>query len=197
MKEVLVLLSCSALLASSGIAQAIESLSFEVLETHHDFEIRQYAPHLLATVRVEGKFDEAGSRAFRPLFNYISGDNRSDEKIAMTAPVLQQPDEGQGTWLISFVMPSSFDRDSLPVPSSEAVRVSEQPTLRMAALEYRGGWSQSRYSEHELELRSALNAMSLTACGDPRWARHDPPFMPWFMRKNEILVPLCEPSGAR
>ena len=179
------------------MAKAIESLAFEVLETHDDIEIRQYAPHLLATVRVEGEFDEAGSQAFRPLFNYISGDNRSDEKIAMTAPVLQQPDEGQGTWLISFVMPSSFDRDSLPVPSSEAVRVSEQPTLRMAALEYRGGWSQSRYREHELELRSALNAMSLTACGDPRWARHDPPFMPWFMRKNEILVPLCEPSGAR
>ena len=197
MKEFLMSLSCSALLACSGIAQAIESLSFEVLETYDDIEIRQYAPHLLATVRVEGEFDEAGSQAFRPLFNYISGDNRSDEKIAMTAPVLQQPDEGQGTWLISFVMPSSFDRDSLPVPSSEAVRVSEQPTLRMAALEYRGGWSQSRYSKHELELHSALNAMSLTACGDPRWARHDPPFMPWFMRKNEILVPLCEPARAR
>ena len=197
MKQFLMSLSCSALLACSGIAQGIESLAFEVLETHDDIEIRQYAPHLLATVRVEGKFDEAGSQAFRPLFNYISGDNRSDEKIAMTAPVLQQPDEGQGTWLISFVMPSSFDKDSLPVPSSEVVRVSEQPTLRMAALEYRGGWSQSRYSEHELELRSALGAMSLTACGDPRWARHDPPFMPWFMRKNEILVPLCEPATAR
>ena len=197
MKEFLMSLSCSALLAGSGIAQAIESLAFEVLETHDDIEIRQYAPHLLATVRVEGEFDEAGSQAFRPLFNYISGDNRSDEKIAMTAPVLQQPDEGQGTWLISFVMPSSFDKDSLPVPSSEVVRVSEQPTLRMAAIEYRGGWSQSRYSKHELELHSALNAMSLTACGDPRWARHDPPFMPWFMRKNEILVPLCEPARAR
>ena len=197
MKEFLMSLSCSALLAGSGIAQAIESLAFEVLETHDDIEIRQYAPHLLATVRVEGEFDEAGSQAFRPLFNYISGDNRSDEKIAMTAPVLQQPDEGQGTWLISFVMPSSFDKDSLPVPISEVVRVSEQPTMRMAALEYRGGWSQSRYSKHELELHSALNAMSLTACGDPRWARHDPPFMPWFMRKNEILVPLCEPAGAR
>ena len=197
MKQFLMSLSCSALLACSGIAQAIESLAFEVLETHDDIEIRQYAPHLLATVRIEGKFDEAGSQAFRPLFNYISGDNRSDEKIAMTAPVLQQPDEDQGTWLISFVMPSSFDKDSLPVPSSEVVRVSEQPTLRMAALEYRGGWSQARYSEHELQLRSALGAMSLTACGDPRWARHDPPFMPWFMRKNEILVPLCEPAAAR
>ena len=195
MKQFLLSLSATVLLACSGTALAIESLAFDVLETHDDVEIRQYAPHLLATVRVDGQFDEAGSQAFRPLFNYISGDNRSDEKIAMTAPVLQQPDERQGSWLISFVMPSGFDKDSLPVPTSEIVQVSEQPTMRMAALEYRGGWSQSRYDEHELLLRSALSAMTLTACGDPRWARHDPPFMPWFLRKNEILIPLCQSSG--
>ena len=194
MKQFVLLLSGTLLLAFTGIAQAIESLSFDVLETYDDVEIRQYAPHLLATVRVDGKFDEAGSQAFRPLFNYISGENRSDAKIAMTAPVLQQPDERRGSWLISFVMPSSFEKDSLPVPTSEIVQVSEQPSMRMAALEYRGGWSQSRYAEHELKLRSALSNMPLTACGDPRWARHDPPFMPWFLRKNEILIPLCESS---
>ena len=194
MKQFVLSLSGTLLLAFTGIAQAIESLSFDVLKTYDDVEIRQYAPHLLATVRVDGKFDEAGSQAFRPLFNYISGDNRSDAKIAMTAPVLQQPDERRGSWLISFVMPSSFEKDSLPVPTSEIVQVSEQPSMRMAALEYRGGWSQSRYAEHELKLRSALSNMPLTACGDPRWARHDPPFMPWFLRKNEILIPLCESS---
>ena len=194
MKQFVLSLSGTLLLAFTGISQAIESLSFDVLETYDDVEIRQYAPHLLATVRVDGKFDEAGSQAFRPLFNYISGENRSDAKIAMTAPVLQQPDERRGSWLISFVMPSSFEKDSLPVPTSEIVQVSEQPSMRMAALEYRGGWSQSRYAEHELKLRSALSNMPLTACGDPRWARHDPPFMPWFLRKNEILIPLCESS---
>ena len=192
MKQFVLSLSGTLLLAFTGISQAIESLSFDVLETYDDVEIRQYAPHLLATVRVDGKFDEAGSQAFRPLFNYISGENRSDAKIAMTAPVLQQPDERRGSWLISFVMPSSFEKDSLPVPTSEIVQVSEQPSMRMAALEYRGGWSQSRYAEHELKLRSALRNMTLTACGDSQWARHDPPFMPWFLRKNEILIPLCE-----
>ena len=196
MKQFVLSLSGTLLLAFTGIAQAIESLSFDVLETYDDVEIRQYAPHLLATVRVDGKFDEAGSQAFRPLFNYISGENRSDAKIAMTAPVLQQPDERRGSWLISFVMPSSFEKDSLPVPTSEIVQVSERPSMRMAALEYRGGWSQSRYAEHELKLRSALSNMTLTACGDSRWARHDPPFMPWFLRKNEILIPLCESPKA-
>ena len=192
MKQFVLSLSGTLLLALTGIAQAIESLSFDVLENYDDVEIRQYAPHLLATVRVDGTFDDAGSQAFRPLFNYISGDNRSDAKIAMTAPVLQQPDKRQGSWLISFVMPSSFEKDSLPVPTSEIVQVSEQPSIRMAALEYRGGWSKSRFVEHELKLRSALSNTTLTTCGDARWARHDPPFMPWFLRKNEIMIPLCE-----
>jgi hypothetical protein len=31
-----------------------------------------------------------------------------------------------------------------------------------------------------------------TAAGKPIWARYDPPFMPWFMRRNEVLIPLKE-----
>ena len=185
------------ILAYAGFVHAIESLAFDVIDTQQNIEIRQYDGHLLATVRVDAEFDEAGTAAFRPLFNYISGENRSEEKIAMTAPVLQQQDPQSDQWLVSFVMPSEFDPQSLPVPSSSVVSVSEQPPLLMAALEYRGGWSQSRYEEHEFLLMKSLVELNLTACGKPRWARHDPPFMPWFMRKNEILIPLCEQSAGR
>lgn len=180
------------LLASASLSHAIESLAFDVLETNKGIEVRRYAPHMLATVRVAADFKEAGSEAFRPLFDFISGDNASAEKIAMTAPVLQQPGAEAGQWLISFVMPSDFDRESLPAPSSNVVNVSEQPAMLMAALQYRGGWSQSRYRQHEAKLMNAISELSLEACGEPRWARHDPPFMPWFMRKNEILIPLCD-----
>ena len=79
------------LLASASLSHAIESLAFDVLETNKGIEVRRYAPHMLATVRVAADFKEAGSEAFRPLFDFISGDNASAEKIAMTAPVLQQP----------------------------------------------------------------------------------------------------------
>ena len=194
MTRLMTSLITGALLFGSGLTHAIESLAFNVVNTGNDIEVRRYAPHLLATVRVTGAFDDAGSVAFRPLFDFISGDNASKEKIAMTAPVLQQPDSESGRWLVSFVMPSDFDRESLPVPSSDVVSVSEQPPMLMAVLQYRGGWSQSRYREHEAKLIGAMSDMSLTACGETRWARHDPPFMPWFMRKNEILIPLCDPT---
>ena len=188
-------MATAVLLALSGPAHAIEALAFEVLDKQGQIEIRRYAKHLLATVRVSGDFADVGRRAFRPLFNYISGDNRSEEKIAMTAPVLQQPTGKRNQWLVSFVMPSEFDQNSLPIPASELVRVSAQPAMLMAAIEYRGGWSQDRYRENEAYLLNAVTGLSLQVCGESRWARHDPPFMPWFMRKNEVLVPLCSITG--
>ena len=194
MTRLMTSLITGALLFGSGLTHAIESLAFNVVNTSNNIEVRRYAPHLLATVRVTGDFDDAGSVAFRPLFDFISGDNASKEKIAMTAPVLQQPDSESGRWLVSFVMPSDFDRESLPVPSSDVVIVSEQPPMRMAVLQYRGGWFHSRYRDTEEKLIGAMSDMSLTACGETRGARHDPPFMPWFMRKNEILIPLCDPT---
>ena len=195
MPRVLLSMATAVLFALSGPAHAIEALAFEVLDKQGQIEIRRYAKHLLATVRVSGDFADVGSRAFRPLFNYISGDNRSEEKIAMTAPVLQQPTDRANQWLVSFVMPSEFDQNSLPIPASELVRVSAQPAMLMAAIEYRGGWSQDRYRENETYLLDAVTGLSLQVCGEPRWARHDPPFMPWFMRKNEVLVPLCSITG--
>jgi hypothetical protein len=26
--------------------------------------------------------------------------------------------------------------------------------------------------------------------GDPVWARYNPPFTPWFLRKNKVLIPV-------
>ena len=170
-------------------AQSIESLGYSVVASDGDIEIRKYEPHLLASVRVAGNFEEAGSKAFRPLFKFITGENTSDAKIAMTAPVIQTSDANE--WLISFVMPREYDLESLPVPASAVVEVSSQPEIVMAAMEYSGGWSKKRYLKHEALMTQALASGSYKSCGEPRWARHNAPFTPWFLRKNEILVPLC------
>jgi hypothetical protein len=170
-------------------AQSIESLGYSVVASDGDIEIRKYEPHLLASVRVAGDFEQAGSKAFRPLFKFITGENTSDAKIAMTAPVIQTSEANE--WLISFVMPSKYDLESLPVPASAVVEVSSQPEIVMAAMEYSGSWSKKRYLKHEALMKQALARGSYKSCGEPRWARHNAPFTPWFLRKNEILVPLC------
>jgi len=114
-------------------AQSIESLGYSVVASDGDIEIRKYEPHLLASVRVAGDFEQAGSKAFRPLFKFITGENTSDAKIAMTAPVIQTSDANE--WLISFVMPREYDLESLPVPASAVVEVSSQPEIVMAAMD--------------------------------------------------------------
>ena len=88
-------------------------------------------------------------------------------------------------------MPKEYDLESLPVPASTVVEVSSEPEMVMAAMQYSGGWSKSRYQKHENLMMQALAASDYEACGAPKWARHNAPFTPWFMRKNEILVPLC------
>jgi len=88
-------------------------------------------------------------------------------------------------------MPSAFTRDTLPEPEDPAVRFREIPARRVAALAYSGSWSEARYLEKLAELRAALARAGLRAAGEPVWARYDPPFMPWFLRTNEILVELA------
>ena len=69
---------------------AIEKVGYKVLEKQGNFELRQYEPHIVAEIFVEGEFDSASNEGFRSLFNYISGNNRKKESIPMTAPVTQE-----------------------------------------------------------------------------------------------------------
>jgi hypothetical protein len=195
-----------ALLATSQTAMAIEKPSYRVVERREAFEIREYAPYLVAETVVGGSREEAGNAGFRILAGYIFGKNRGEKKIAMTAPVAQtEPakiamtapvtQEGQeGRWIIQFMMPSAYTLETLPEPLDPAVSFRVVPARRVAAHTYSGTWSASRYEEHLATLRAALDAAGLAAVGEPTWARYDPPFMPWFLRTNEILLELA-PGG--
>jgi hypothetical protein len=184
------------LFATTEPASAIESLGYQTLEEIDGIEIRQYDEHLLASVTVRGEFNKVGNRAFRPLFNFISGDNSSNTKIAMTAPVIQSSDPQSDAWVVSFVMPSSFDVSSIPAPDSDIVDVVANPAATMAVIEYKGGWNKALYEEHESELLRTLDSTPYIPCSDTMWARHNSPMMPSFWRKNEIMVAVCKRESA-
>jgi hypothetical protein len=98
-------------------------------------------------------------------------------RIAMTAPVSQQErlDRGPSTWVIQFMMPSEYARDTLPEPLDPAVRFREVPARRVVPLQYSGTWSEERYLEKLAELRAAMEKEGLRAVGEPVGARDDPP----------------------
>lgn len=183
-------------------AGATEEAVFEVVESDGAFEIREYESQIVAEVYIDD-FDDSSGQGFRTLFKYISGENRSQAKIPMTAPVSQeaasekiamtapvgQEQEGD-RWLFSFMMPADYTMDTVPEPLNEDIRLREIPARRVAAVRYSGRWSGARYEEHKAALEAWLEAKGLTPAGEPVWARYNAPFMPWFLRRNEVLIPL-------
>lgn len=184
-------------------AMATEEAKYTLVKKDNGFEIRDYASLVVAETIVEGQLEDAGSAAFNRLFRYISGNNRPQEKIAMTAPVSQQragqkiamtapvAQEPLGDkWVVSFMMPSHYDLASLPEPLDPEVRLREVPARRMAVVRYSGTWSEKSYREHLAKLEEWMAGGQLEPAGMPVWARYDAPFKPWFLRRNEILYPI-------
>lgn len=179
-----------------------EEQKYIVEQKFPEFEVRRYEPCVLADVAIFGNFESAGNKGFGPLIGYISGNNQPNSKIAMTAPVLQEPiskiamtspviqqSAGEEN-IISFVMPAGMTLESLPVPNSSKVFLREVPEQLMAVSRFSGRWTLALYMKHVAELERNLAASGLVASGPARFARFDPPWTPWFMRRNEIQIPI-------
>jgi SOUL heme-binding protein len=106
----------------------------------------------------------------------------------MTAPVSQEQAGGQ--WRIAFVMPSEYTLDTLPQPADPKVSIRQVPARRMAAVRYSGSWSKARYEEHRALLEAFIQKKKLQSLGEPVLARYNSPFALWFLRRNEVLVPV-------
>lgn len=194
------------LIMISGVycAMAIEEAPYETIKKDGSFEIRDYDSYLVAETFVEGDFEDAGSNAFQRLFRYISGDNRAQSEIKMTAPVAQASGEkikmtapvGQeksgDQWVVSFLMPASYTMETLPVPDDPEVTLRKVPARRMAAVRYSGFWSKRNYNKNRLKLEGWIQKEGLSVTGSPIWARYNAPYVPWFMRRNEILIPIAK-----
>jgi len=184
-------------------AMAIEEPRFKVLEKDGSFELREYSPYIVAETRVEASFEEAGSVAFQRLFRYISGNNVGQQKIAMTAPVTQARGEkismtapvsqvaDGNAYLVAFTLPSIYTLATAPRPLDPTVQIRQVPAQLIACWRYSGRWTASNYREHEVLLRERIKARGLITRGDPVLARYNPPFTPWFMRRNEVLIPVA------
>lgn len=187
-----VLAACSFVLLIPAIGNAIESLAFERTDQLEEVEVRIYERHLLASIDVNGSFEDAGNAAFRPLFRYISGRNAEEEEIAMTAPVIQSASrKDDADWTVSFVMPASLLNTGAPNPTAQQVEIIERAEQLIAALPYSGSWRTSLFEEKKEQLIQRLAQSEYSVCGEVMWARHNAPFTPWFLKKNEVLIPVC------
>jgi hypothetical protein len=169
-----------------------ERQEYKVLETYDDFELREYLPCVIAEVKVSAEYSTATSRAFSPLFNYISKGNKSSQAIAMTAPVIavqkaanSEPDN----WYVSFVMPSGSTFGHLPHPNDSQVKLRELDTETCVAKSFRGRATYELSRKITESLRASAAKANIALSDETRICRFDPPFKPGFLQYNEIVIP--------
>ena len=183
---------------------ATEESPFTVKSAPGEFEVRDYPALVAAEVTVTGNRKEASSKGFRLLAGYIFGGNTrkqsismtapvtqafaGSEKVAMTAPVLQTG--GNGNWLIRFIMPRGSTLETLPRPNNPQVHLVAVPPTRMAVVKFSGLARQDDVDAKSVALSRFVKAQHLEAIGTPSLAQYDPPWTLWFLRRNEVMIPV-------
>lgn len=163
-----------------------EQQKYRVVTNHDGIEIREYAPCVIAEVTMSGEASRVGSRAFGPLVGYISRN-----KIAMTAPVIQEQGQGNGEWNVAFVLPEGQDLEQLPQPQDARVSLRQVPEQLCIAATWSGSWKYSEVEKRIAMLEKRIKELGYHPVGEPRWARYDPPWKPWFARRNEVIIPIA------
>jgi len=200
-------------------AMAIEEPKYEVVTADAQFEVRHYAPILIAETIVEGDMDAASSKGFRLIADFIFGNNLSSDtdkkskiamtapvtvepqssKIAMTAPVTVEPQAAESsmktakTWRINFVMPSQYTLATIPKPKNNAVTLREVPSKYFIVHKYSGFNTVSRVQAKTDEAIEWATKRSYKIIGTPQLSRYDPPWTLPMIRRNEIMIEIAEP----
>lgn len=177
------------LLTGMQSVMAYEEPEYKVLSETADYEVREYAPHVVAEVDVDGRMNDGGNDAFRILAGYIFGDNVQQEEMSMTAPVeARQADGSKHTY--AFMMEKAYSLDALPEPLDERIRLTKRAPRIMAVRKYSGSWREANYRNNAAALLEALEADNRDYTGSVILARYNSPFTPWFLRRNEVMVEL-------
>lgn len=172
------------------IESMTEQQPYDVVAVYAGFELRWYPEHVVAETRLKGSFEGVGNKAFMRLARYIGGRNRQGENVAMTAPVVQEAEREPGLYVVGFVMPADLVGRTAPEPLDPDVRVRVVAGHLAAAKRFSGRWSQSRYDDHAGQLLREVEQAGLHVDGPLRFARFDPPWIPWFRRRNEVVAPI-------
>ena len=188
-----------------GVSMATQEPTFVLESKKENYEIRKYKSMLVAETKIVAQFDDAGSKAFKILADYIFGNNKSKLKLEMTAPVTQQSQsekiemtapvsqiKTQEGFLVQFTMPEKYTLETIPVPNDLRVELRVIPERLIAVYSYSGSWSESRYEEKLSEFQKALKADGIQVIGEPVFARFNSPFQLWFLRRNEIWLEIIK-----
>jgi len=184
-----------------------ETLKYALIKKAKQVELRRYPAHIKAEVEVSGlTYQKAIYQGFSILAGYIFGDNIDTEKIAMTSPVqVSNPKKiemtkpvtvrGDETFTVAFIMPAKYTLETLPKPKDPRINLTKVDSVVMAALRFSGYFSENKVRQAKGRLQGWIAQEGLEAEGDFIVARYNPPWVPWFLARNEVMIQIKGESG--
>ncbi|GIX00144.1 MAG: hypothetical protein KatS3mg111_3476 [Pirellulaceae bacterium] len=170
-----------------------ESAQYKVIESDGRFEVREYPDLMLVTT--DSKMDSQGrDGSFMRLFQYISGANEGEQKIAMTTPVFMEGEVGKSDVSMGFVMPTEVAAEGVPEPKDGGVKIRKRESGRFAVIRFSGRLDSRVAKEQEAKLREWMQSRGLEGESTAEAAGYDPPFTPGPLRRNEVLIRLISTS---
>lgn len=202
MKKLITVLTALFLAGCSvfGIRTA-EEPNYQVLNDYGHIQIRQYPAMVVAQTEVTDDYKNSSNQGFQRLAGYIFGKNKKQQKIAMTAPVIQEQEaeimamtapviqqKSGSVWLMAFVLPAEFSVSTAPAPLDPAVIIKEIPGKKVAVIRYSGSLSEQGIEGKSEELQNWLTIKGYKAVSPSRSAAYDPPWTLPFLRRNEVHI---------
>lgn len=164
-----------------------ERQAYKTVEKDGKFEVRFYPSATIASVTKKGDYESMSSAGFRDLAGYIFGGNATGQKIAMTSPVIME-EEASDTKM-SFVMPSEYKREDLPLPNNSSVTFSQTTPVYMATISYGGFSSAEKVAKHKGELVNWLSGKGIQHKNQHIIMSYNPPYQ-LVGRTNEVAFEL-------
>jgi len=192
------------LLAWSIVGSRGEQPKYAVVSVKNNIEVRDYAPMIVAEVEATGEREEAITKGFSILADYIFGNNKSSSKVAMTAPVTQQESRKlamtapvtqqnvDGKWQVRFMMPSNYNLSSLPQPNNAAIQLNEVPSKRFVVIRFSGIPTESVLKKNLEKLQDHIRDEKIKTVTEPTYAFYNPPWTLPPMRRTEIMIEISK-----
>jgi hypothetical protein len=106
----------------------------------------------------------------------------TSQKIPMTSPVVSDATS------MSFVLPAGKTREETPDPLDSRVRIVTLPEREVAVIRFTGYASPQDVDAVTSRLQDGLKKTGIETVGQPFLMRYDTPWMPGFLRRNEVGI---------
>lgn len=180
------------------LTPSLETPRYSVLRKTRDYEIRQYESYVVAETDMPRGSGPAAGTGFTDLAGYIFGGNQENARMEMTTPVFTTADPSAGSTSTSnikmqFVMEERFrDPQLLPSPKDGRILTKKEDGGYFAVVRFSGWPLDFEVVRNERQLREALHRDGHKPRKGYRLARYNEPYVPPFVRRNEVLIELDE-----